>query len=110
MEESLMSRMYSRMKIESQLVSNQTISNLNNKHIQLSIPEISNSKHQLRPKPRPMLPKPNKLKQTNERISNDQKRQTSLPPLKYKFLEQMKHQISTLERDSPNVFTRYLFL
>ena len=105
-----MSKMYSRMKIESQLVSNQKVFNLKKESIKLSIPKTNNNEQQSSPRRTQMLPKPNKLKQANEKISNDQKRQTSLPPLKYKFLEEMKHQISTLERDSPNVFTRYLFL
>ena len=110
MEESLMSIMYSRLKIESQLVSNQKLSTLNNKSIKLRIPEISNSEHQSRPRKRQILPKPNKLKQTNEKISNAQKRHISLPPLKYKFLEQIKHQISALDWDILNVYKKYPIL
>ena len=34
------------------------------------------------------------------------KRDSALPPLKYKFLEEMKHQISSLDRESPNIFYR----
>ena len=73
-----------------------------------SVPEIVINKHQSDAKNNNerQLTKSFKTKQPNEKISNH-KRDTSLPPLKYKFLEQMKHQISALERDSPNIFTRY---
>ena len=74
-----------------------------------SVPEIVINKHQSKAKnnnERQLLTKSFEKEQPNEKISNH-KRDTSLPPLKYKFLEQMKHQISALERDSPNIFTRY---
>ena len=77
-----------------------------------SVPEIVINKHKSESKntnERQPLTKSFKTKQPNEKISN-YKRDTSLPPLKYKFLEQMKHQISALERDSPNIFTRYHIL
>ena len=50
--------------------------------------------------------KSDKTEQRKERIPKNKKRDTSLPPLKYKFLEQMKHQISIMESDSPHIFTR----
>ena len=53
-----------------------------------------------------ILPKTDRPEESNDENSKNKKRDTSLPPLKYKFLEQMKHQISVLERDSPNIFTR----
>jgi hypothetical protein len=74
-----------------------------------SVPNIIISKHQSEARKnneQKPLKQSLKTKENNEKITNE-KRDTSLPPLKYKFLEQMKHQISALERDSPNIFTKY---
>ena len=64
-----------------------------------SVPEIILPKKLSKPA---RLSKEEEMKSMAER----RKKEVLLPPLKYKFLEQMKHQLSALERDSPNIFTR----